>query len=118
MGKRVRASDSGVRALALCVCVGSRARSALSSSSPQLSSNSHTFILIAQQSEMLYWAKGKRTLGGFFFLLFDCKQIPQELEELKVKKQNSFFSSNCADATRSARQSFLFLTPKTKLLVS
>jgi hypothetical protein len=68
---------------------------------------------------MLYWAKGKRTLGGFFFLLFDCKQIPQELEELKVKKQqNSFFSSNCADATRSARQSFLSLTPKTKLLVS
>lgn len=55
------------RACARPVCVGSRARSALSSSSPQLSSNSHTFILIAQQSEMLYWAKGKRTLGGGSF---------------------------------------------------
>lgn len=67
MGKRVCVRSTLACVRSPCVCVSGVARSALSSSSPQLSSNSHTFILIAQQSEMLYWAKGKRTLGGFFF---------------------------------------------------
>ncbi len=97
MGKRVRASDSGVRALALCVCrVCRESPGRRFLLLPHSSLQTHTLLFLSLNSRKCFTGpNGKRTLKGVLFLLFDCKQIPQSWKNSKSRNKTLFLFERC-----------------------